>query len=554
MKRLLLPALLIVLILIAKPQTAFAKAPTSKLVIEGEGLTKALELTDPRILEVSKIWSYGDDSFLDYSRKPAKKSPRNLRAYEVSVYVKPDQNEIKKMYDVRYYPNPSGQGYMYLPGDKDAWGAGNKGSIIRAGRDGKWNYVSPAWEQLVKPLIATAEATDLLHEVAQQYASLTQYDIETVEESEFKGELSHNWNKEYRTLARDSEKRYRFEFKAPYQWTTVISDGTTKWAVQPWRAEYTKSAATELQSDKKGDTDTESTSEPAPEQVTIRPAQGLLKSLSKLDQHIKQAEILSPETIEIAGQHVPCTVVRVIPETKSSRKYTSETTYWIDQQHKTVRKVHHITRGELMPSQPWQQHTSESTTVYTVVELGRPVADSLFRFNPPPDAKLVEDLTSNFMDAGLTGKPAPPLKLKTLDGKDVDLDSFRGKPVLVDFWASWCVPCREQMPMLARLYGELKGKGLVLIGVSKDEEADKAREFLAKNHYDWPNVQDDKDEHTSEAWAAEGIPKLALVDKQGKITFYRAGYGSHEEAELRAALHKIDPVFPEASSTSPCRY
>jgi hypothetical protein len=244
MKRLLLPALLIVLILIAMPQTAFAKAPTSKLFIEGEGLTKALELTDPRILEVSKIWSYGDDSFLDYSRKPAKNSPRNLRAYEVSFYVKHDQNEIKKMYDVRYYPNPSGQGYMYLPGDKDAWGAGNKGSIIRAGRDGKWNYVSPAWEQLVKPLIATAEATDLLHEVAQQYASLTQYDIETVEESEFKGELSHNWNKEYRTLARDSEKRYRFEFKAPYQWTTVISDGTTKWAVQPWRAEYSRTLRT----------------------------------------------------------------------------------------------------------------------------------------------------------------------------------------------------------------------------------------------------------------------------------------------------------------------
>ena len=424
----------------------------------------------------------------------------------------------------------------------------------RAGRDGKWCYVSPAWEQLVKPLIATAEATDLLSQVAQQYKNLAQYHIESVQESEFKGELSHSWNKQYRTLARDSETRYRFEFKAPYQWTTVISDGTSKWVAQPWRAEYTKSAATPLQSDKKEDTDAESPSEPAPDQLTLKLAQGVLNSLSKLDQHIKQAEILPSETIEVGGQRIACAVVRVVPETKSSRKYTSETTYWIDQQHKTVWKVRHVTQGELMPNEPGQQQTSDSTTLYTVVELGTPVAASLFQFNLLPNARLVDTLTSNFMDAGLTGRPAPPLKLKTLDGNDMDLASFRGKPVLVDFWASWCAPCREQMPMLARLYGELKDKGLVLIGVTKDEEADKAREFLAKNHYEWPNAQDDKDGHTSEAWSAEGIPKLALVDKEGKIAFYRAGYGTNEEKELRAALHKIDPVFPESTSTAPCRY
>jgi hypothetical protein len=142
MRKVLLPALLIVPILFRIPQAASAEAPTSKLVIGGEGLTKPLELTDPRILQVSKIWSYGDDSFLDYSRNPAKKSPCSLHAYEVSFYVKSEENEIKKMYVVRYCPNPVGQGYIYLPGDKDAWGAGNKGSIIRAGRDGKWNYVS----------------------------------------------------------------------------------------------------------------------------------------------------------------------------------------------------------------------------------------------------------------------------------------------------------------------------------------------------------------------------------------------------------------------------
>jgi thiol-disulfide isomerase/thioredoxin len=542
MRRVLPLALLMVAILLAIPQPTSAKPPKVKLTIAGGSLSKAIEITDPRILELTD------------TRLPAQQPPAGLHGYEVSSYFNVGNNELRRMAVVYYYPNSSSQqGYIYSPGEGEAWTVRDLATPMTAGRYGRWWFASPTWEQAIKPLIATAEASDLLSQVAQQYKNLAQYHIECVEESEFKGELSRSWNKQYRTLARDSETRYRFEFKAPYQWTTVISDGTTKWAAQPWRGEYTKNPATPLQPEKKEETDAEAPSEPAPDQLTLKLAQGVLNSLSKLDQHIKQAEILPSETIEAGGQRIACVVVRVVPETKSSRKYTSETIYWIDKEHKTVRKVRHVTQGELMPNEPGQPQTSDSTTQYMVVELGTPVAASLFRFNPLPNARLVDTLTPNFMDAGLTGRPAPSLKLKTLEGNDMDLASFHGKPVLVDFWASWCTPCRQQMPMLARLYGELKDKGLVLIGVTKDEEPDKAREFLAKNHYEWPNAQDDKDGHTSESWAAEGIPKLALVDKEGKITFFRAGYGTNEETELRAALHKVDPVFPETSATAPCR-
>lgn len=117
MKRVLLPILLSTAIILGLPQVALAKAPTVKLTIEGGNLTKEIQVTDPRILELSHVWA---GNFLDNSREPAKEPPRGLHGYEVSFYVKLADNDVQKMYVVRYYPNPSvEQGYIYLPGDRE---------------------------------------------------------------------------------------------------------------------------------------------------------------------------------------------------------------------------------------------------------------------------------------------------------------------------------------------------------------------------------------------------------------------------------------------------
>jgi hypothetical protein len=274
MKRVLLPALLMVPILLGLPQTALAKPPKVKLTIAGGSLTKEIEITDPQVLELTA------------TRLPAQQPPARLHGYEISFYFKATNNEIRRMAVEYYYPNLSSeQGYIYTPGEGETRTVRDLATVITAGKYGKWWYASPAWEQSVKPLIATAEASDLLHEVARQYNNLTQYHIESVEDSEFTGELGGNWQKEYRTFASDGEKRYHFEIKASYEWTAAISDGTTKWAAQPWRGEYTKSAASALPSDNK-DKDSETPSEPNPEVQAIKQGQGALKSLSQIDQHI----------------------------------------------------------------------------------------------------------------------------------------------------------------------------------------------------------------------------------------------------------------------------
>ena len=158
MKRVFLSALLITPILLGIPQIALAKAPTVKLTIEGGGLTKQFEITDPRILELSHVWG---GNFLDHSREPAKDPPRGLPGYDVSFYVRFKEDGIRKKYVVRYYPNSSAeQGYIYLPGKGEDGHALNLESIVRSGRDGKWNYAAPAWERLIKPLIVAAKCAD----------------------------------------------------------------------------------------------------------------------------------------------------------------------------------------------------------------------------------------------------------------------------------------------------------------------------------------------------------------------------------------------------------
>jgi hypothetical protein len=137
------------------PESVSAKGRTVKIVISCGGLTSAIEATDPRILDISNIWT---GNFLDPSRGTLNEPPRGLQRYEVSLYIKTADSDAKKRYVLYYYPNAAGHtGYIYLPGKGETWYGLNVTAIWREGQDGKWNYASPVWEDLIKPMIAGAE-------------------------------------------------------------------------------------------------------------------------------------------------------------------------------------------------------------------------------------------------------------------------------------------------------------------------------------------------------------------------------------------------------------
>jgi thiol-disulfide isomerase/thioredoxin len=117
------------------------------------------------------------------------------------------------------------------------------------------------------------------------------------------------------------------------------------------------------------------------------------------------------------------------------------------------------------------------------------------------------------------GDAFPDLKTFNLEGK---LPDTAGKVVVVDFWASWCGPCKKAMPILKQLSGTYKDKPVVFLGVSLDESKSDMDEFLAKNPMPFAMVRDPKGK-LAEALKIEGIPASFVIDAKGKITSMHTG-------------------------------
>jgi peroxiredoxin len=129
--------------------------------------------------------------------------------------------------------------------------------------------------------------------------------------------------------------------------------------------------------------------------------------------------------------------------------------------------------------------------------------------DPALDAALalLELRESLHQEAGFT--------LTSLDGKTYSLEGLRGKVVLLNFWATWCPPCRKEMPDMQKLYTELAPKGFVVLAVS-DEKRDVVEKFLADKHYTFPVLLDDG-RKVHESFDVDGIPKSFLFNREGKI-------------------------------------
>lgn len=113
------------------------------------------------------------------------------------------------------------------------------------------------------------------------------------------------------------------------------------------------------------------------------------------------------------------------------------------------------------------------------------------------------------------GKQAPIFSLKSLDGKEIAVDMYKGKYLLVDFWASWCGPCRAEIPNLKEIYNDYESKGLEILSVSTDADEKAWLKAVAKEQMPWPQVRDTKS--ISDSYNITAIPAIFLIDLSGKI-------------------------------------
>ena len=113
-------------------------------------------------------------------------------------------------------------------------------------------------------------------------------------------------------------------------------------------------------------------------------------------------------------------------------------------------------------------------------------------------------------------RQAPDFSLLDLSGKTVALSSFRGKPVLVNFWATWCDSCRKEMPALEDLHRRLSPEGLALLAISMDEDTAKVPPFAREFNLTFPILLSNR--KISNAYAVRGLPAAFLIDGEGRVT------------------------------------
>ena len=134
-------------------------------------------------------------------------------------------------------------------------------------------------------------------------------------------------------------------------------------------------------------------------------------------------------------------------------------------------------------------------------------------------------------------EPAPEISLPDIDGKTINLTSLKGKVVLIDFWASWCGPCRKNNPHLVKFYKRYHPKGLEIIGISIDENPDAWKNAVEKDKLSWIQLNDNKgwSASSSNSYNVDAIPASFLIDKKGIIHSINL-VGWNLEVEVRQLL------------------
>ncbi len=325
-------------------------------------------------------------------------------------------------------------------------------------------------------------------------------------------------------IAVSNPGKLRIESSSNLGDSIIVSDGENTWMYVSSLMQYTKTAAAST-----------------PENLvkSLVPGMGsVMEQLKARDPYVS-AKITGEEPVEVDGQKIDCYVVEGRLD-KISLPGSVEMTdgvqkVWIDKTSKLSLKqtmTANMTGGPL--TAPAQMN--QAVTVISQ-KLDATVPDTVFAFKPPEGAKLVTEFKGPVKaNADLTGHAAADFKLTSVAGKEFSLQDLKGKFVLLDFWASWCGPCRRDLPAVEKLHQEFHRKGLVVLGVDSVEDPETVRQFLVSSKLSYPILLA-PDSGMIQSYSVTAFPTVVLIDADGKIVYYHVGAGG--EKALRESLAQL---------------
>ena len=369
------------------------------------------------------------------------------------------------------------------------------------------------------------KAKELLESVGHAYGDCSSYQFEGASAMAMSAQEVHQNVAVPFRLAAVKPSKVRAEIMNPQMSYVTVSDGSETWAYVPQIGQYTRKQAVPL-----GDAATNAQlgamlASGTPIQRYLSPTDGLLA-----------ARLLGDSKVKVNGSTVMCHVVQAQYQAPDNGQVQmSPNTFWIDP------ATHLVVRDSLqmkMTNQNGMPVRLDAVTTYRIARINQPVADSLFTFTPPASAKLVDQIDvpgATEPASPLVGHPAEEIALNDLAGRAQKLSGLKGRVVLLDFWATWCGPCRRELPTIVKLHKELTAQGLSVVAVNVGEDAGTVKQFLASNKYELP-VWLDPNHEAASAYGAQGIPTLVVIDRNGTVIDHKVGL--HDEAALRAMLKK----------------
>jgi thiol-disulfide isomerase/thioredoxin len=374
---------------------------------------------------------------------------------------------------------------------------------------------TPAETQGSADAEVTAQAREILQRVSRSYRELTAYHLEGILRVDLLTGGREQRIEAPFVLAATGTKRVRDELRDPQAGMLMVSDGEQTWNYVAALGQYRTQPA-KAPSDSGG---------VAGGVFSSR----LLTSYRSLADDVVSARVVREESIDVGGIQRPAWVLEARFNYGGPKDPPRQ--LWVDRERNVILRQ----RGSTTLQSPEGSVQQTETLEYTMVKLNEPVPDSLFVFRAPAGARSVDMFSEGGQPGPLSGSKAIDFTLADLAGKKHTLSQQRGKVVMLDFWASWCGPCRMQMPRVEKLHHEYKSRGLVVYAINLRESPSVARRYLEKNKYTTTALLDPTGS-VSDQYRVTGIPSLVVIDKEGMIAAHFVGVRS--EDDLREAILK----------------